>query len=93
MAINQTGIAIVIKAWLPTGKTLDEQFEALSLVKSAHETGDYSALLATSSIEEVKTEQKNRRVEDKPATLATTRAEPASANDGAAEPDTEDQAE
>lgn len=64
MATNQTGIAIVIKAWLPAGKTLDEQFEALSLVKSAHETGDYSALLAAARVEEVKTEQKTRRMEE-----------------------------
>lgn len=64
MATNQTGIAIVIKAWLPAGKTLDEQFEALSIVKQAHETGDYSALLAASSVEEVKTEQKTRRMAD-----------------------------
>jgi hypothetical protein len=63
MAQNQTGIAIVIKAWLPAGKTLDEQFEALSIVKQAHSTGDYSPLLAAASVEEVKTEQKTRRVE------------------------------
>ena len=40
MAINQSGIAITIKAFLPTGKTLDEQFAALLVVKTAHETGD-----------------------------------------------------
>ncbi|RWF74520.1 MAG: hypothetical protein E5X15_09935 [Mesorhizobium sp.] len=65
---NQTGIAIVIKAFLPTGKSLDEQFEALSIVKTAHETSDYSALLKAASIEEVKTEQKTRRIEDQPQT-------------------------
>lgn len=70
MATNQTGIAIVIKAWLPAGKTLDEQFEALSIVKTAHETGDYSALLAASSVEEVKTEQKTRRMADPVAEAA-----------------------
>lgn len=63
---NQTGIAIVIKAWLPTGKTLDEQFTALSIVKAAHESGDYAALLAASKIEGVQTEQKTRRIEDAP---------------------------
>lgn len=63
MAVNQTGIAITIKAWLPTGKTFDEQFEALSLVKDAHATGDYSKVLAASKIDEVKAEQKVRRIE------------------------------
>lgn len=63
MAQNQTGIAIVIKAFLPTGKTLDETFAALSIVKQAHETGDYAPLLAAAKVEEVKTEQKTRRIE------------------------------
>lgn len=61
---NQTGIAIVVKAFLPTGKTMDEQFNALSIVKTAHETGDYAPLLAAASVEEVKAEQKTRRIDD-----------------------------
>lgn len=61
---NQTGIAITIKAFLPTGKTLDEVFAALSIVKDAHATGDYSAVLRAALVEEAKTEQKTRRVED-----------------------------
>lgn len=76
MATNQTGIAIVIKAWLPAGKTLDEQFEALSIVKQAHATGDYAPLLAAASVEEVKTEQKTRRVEIAPTTEEPADAEP-----------------
>ena len=60
---NQNGIAITIKGFLPTGKTLDETFAALSIVKQAHETGDYAPLLAAAKVEEVKTEQKTRRVE------------------------------
>lgn len=68
---NVTGIAIVVKAFLPTGKTLDEQFAALSIVKEAHETGDYAALLAAAKIDEVKTEQKTRRVENAPQVEAT----------------------
>lgn len=64
MAINQSGIAIVVKAFLPTGKTLDEQFAALSIVKAAHETGDYAALLKAAQDVEVKTEAKTRRVEE-----------------------------
>lgn len=63
MATNQTGIAIVIKAFLPTGKTLDETYAALTVVKTAHETGNYAPLLALAKIDEVKTEQKTRRVE------------------------------
>lgn len=66
MATNVSGIAIVIRAFLPTGKTLDEQFAALSLVKDAHASGDYSTLLKAAQIDEVKTEQKVRRVEDAP---------------------------
>ena len=61
---NQSGIAITIKAFLPTGKTLDEQFAALSIVKDAHESGDYTALLKAAGVDEVKTEQKTRRIED-----------------------------
>lgn len=64
---NVNGIAIVIKAFMPTGKTLDEQFAALSAVEAAHETGDYASLLANAKIEEVKTEQKTRRVEARAA--------------------------
>ncbi|WP_147377576.1 hypothetical protein [Mesorhizobium waimense] len=58
----------MIKAFLPTGRTIDEQFAALSIVKTAHETGDYSALLQASTVEEVKTEQKTRRIEDQTQT-------------------------
>lgn len=61
---NQTGIAITITAFLPTGKTLNEQFEALSIVKTAHETGDYAALLSASQDVLVKTENKTRRIPD-----------------------------
>lgn len=66
MASHQTGIAIHIKAFLPTGKSLDEQFAALSLVKEAHASGDYAALLAAATVDAVKTEPKTRRVEDQP---------------------------
>lgn len=66
MAINQTGIAITVKAFLPIGKTLDEQLAALTLVKTAHETGDYAPVLKAAIVEEVKSEQKVRRM-DAPA--------------------------
>lgn len=75
---NQTGIAIVIKAFLPTGKTLDEQFNALSIVKEAHATGDYATLLKAATVEDVKTEQKTRRIEDQ----QTTTQEPATETHG-----------
>lgn len=74
MAKNQTGIAIVIKAFLPTGSTIDEQFTALSIVKDAHASGDYTALLKAAKVEEVKTEQKTRRVDDEPATTESNTA-------------------
>lgn len=63
MAIHQTGIAIVIKGFLPMGSSIDEQFQALSIVKAAHESGDYSKLLKVAHDVEVKTENKTRRVE------------------------------
>jgi hypothetical protein len=66
MATNQPGVAIVIKAWLPVEGDLEAQIAALSLVKQAHETGDYSALLASAKVDEVKTEQKTRRIETAP---------------------------
>ena len=63
MATNQPGIAITIKAWLPVEGPLEAQIEALTMVKQAHETGDYAPLLAAATIDEVKSEQRTRRVE------------------------------
>lgn len=60
--VNQTGIAISIKAFLPFGKDIDSHFQALSLLKAAHESGDYSEVLKVASIDAVKAEQKTRRV-------------------------------
>ena len=57
----ENGIAITIRAFLPTGKTLDEQFAALTMMKEAHETGDYSKVLAVAKIDEIKAEPKTRR--------------------------------
>jgi len=67
MAKNITGIAISINAFLPIGSTIDSQLEALTLVKEAHASGDYSNLLAAATVDKVKTEQKTRRVEEVPA--------------------------
>lgn len=64
MATNQQGIAITIKAWLPTGKTLDEQLGALTLVKNAHASGKYAELLEAAKIEAVQTDSKTRRIDE-----------------------------
>lgn len=79
MAKNQTGIAIVVKAWLPLGKPLEEQIAALQLVQDAHSKGDYTALLNAAKVEEVKTEQRTRRMDEPepaadPIQFATARA-------------------
>lgn len=87
MAQMQTGVAIHIKAFLPTGKTIEEQFKALSIVKDAHESGDYCTLLTAATIEEVKTETKTRRQGEAPATEAAAEDEPATEQ----EPDTVDE--
>lgn len=68
MATNQTGIAIVIRAFLPTGKTVEEHHAALTMMMKAHETKDYSEVLKASDISDVKAEPKTRRIEtDEPA--------------------------
>lgn len=67
MARNQTGLAITIKAFLVLKPNdINQNLAALTLAKEAHETGNYSALIAAASIDEVKVEQKSRRVEDAP---------------------------
>ncbi len=85
MAQNQTGIAIVIRAFIPMGKSLDDQLTALTLVKDAHETGDYSKVLAAATIDDVKAEQKTRRGKDNDAASAPENdpdfAEPSPATD------------
>jgi hypothetical protein len=63
MAVNQSGVAITIKAFLPTGKTLDEQFNALSIVRDAKESGNYDLLLSCAEDVSIKTEAKTRRLE------------------------------
>lgn len=69
MATNQTGIAIIIKAWLPVSGPISEQITKLQMVEAAHSTGDYAELLKAASVEDIKTEQKTRRVEDAPTTI------------------------
>lgn len=65
---NQTGIAIVIKAWLPVSGSISEQIAKLQLVETAHASGDYAELLKAATVEDIKTEQKTRRIEDQPQT-------------------------
>ncbi len=75
MARNQNGLAISIKAFIPMrANDLDQNLTVLTLAKTAHETGDYAALIAAASIDEVKVEQRSRRVEDAPEAPAA--AEP-----------------
>lgn len=66
---NQTGIAIVIKAFLPIGKSFDEQFAAMKKVNDAHESGEYGDVLTACGPDniEIKAERKTRRVDDTPA--------------------------
>ena len=84
MAINQNGIAISLKAFVPMGKTIDEQLEVLMLVKQCHETGNYAPLLERAIVDAVKAEQKTRRVED-PVEQAQGEATEATAADVSAE--------
>jgi len=66
VATNQTGISIIIKAWLPVTGSFKEQIASLQMVEAAHASGDYAELLKSASVEDIKTEQKTRRVEDAP---------------------------
>lgn len=63
---NQNGIFITIKAWLPVTGPISEQIAKLQLVETAHATSDYAPLLAAATVEDVKAEQKTRRIEDQP---------------------------
>jgi len=64
MAKNQSGVEITIKAFLPTGKTVDQQFTALTLIKEAKETGDFSAMIGACEDVSIKTTVRSRRVEE-----------------------------
>jgi hypothetical protein len=66
MARTQAGLVISIKAFIPLTRDLNQNLEALTLAKQAHESGDYSALIAAAQVDEVKVEQRSRRVEDAP---------------------------
>lgn len=61
---NQNGIFIVLKAWLPVTGSISEQIAKLQMVEKAHASGDYAELLGAAKVEEIKTEQKTRRVEE-----------------------------
>lgn len=70
MAKNEKGVAIVVKAWLPVGETIEEVSAALTKVTTAHVTGDYAGLIGKAKVDEVKTDLKTRRVEDAPEPVA-----------------------
>jgi hypothetical protein len=61
---NINVLEIKIKAHLPVGKGLEEAHAALTLAKTAQDTGDYSDLLKAASILEVSVDQKTRRIPD-----------------------------
>lgn len=61
---NVNVLEIKIKAHLPVGKTIEKAHAALTLAKTAQETGDYSDLLAGATILEVTVDQKTRRYID-----------------------------
>lgn len=68
MARSKTGLAITIKAFLTLKPNdLEQNLAALTLAKEAHETGDYSKLIAAAEIDSVGVAQKTRRVDDEPA--------------------------
>lgn len=61
---NVNVLEIKIKAHLPVGKSLEEAHTALTLAKTAQETGDYSDLLKAASILDVTVDQRTRRIVD-----------------------------
>ena len=65
MAHIQNGLSITIKAFIQLKpRDLNHQLEMLTLAKQAHETGDYAALISAAQINEVRVEQKSRKVDD-----------------------------
>jgi hypothetical protein len=59
---NVNVLEVKMKVWLPVGKTVEEAHAALTLAKTAQETGDYSALLAASKVVSATVEQRTRRI-------------------------------
>lgn len=59
---NLNTLQIKIKAQLPVGTTLGDAHAALTLAKTAQETGDYSELLKAATILDVSVDQKTVRV-------------------------------
>ena len=61
---NVNVLEIKIKAHLPVGKTIEEAHNALTVAKTAQETGDYRELIDMATILEVTVNQKTRRIAD-----------------------------
>jgi len=59
---NVNVLEIKIKAHLPVGKSLEEAHAALTLAKTAQETGDYRELLNAAMILDVTVDQRTRRI-------------------------------
>lgn len=70
---NVRGIVISVKAFLPLTGSLDQQIEALTAVKEANASGNYLDLFKSAGIviDEVKAEEKTRRVAATEAAPAT----------------------
>ncbi|NJL06845.1 MAG: hypothetical protein HC900_00215 [Methylacidiphilales bacterium] len=56
-------IALTIKASIQVGRDMDAHLAALTAIKEAHESGDYTKVLAMATIDAVKSEQKTRRID------------------------------
>lgn len=59
---NLNVLEIKIKAYLPVGKSLEEAHAALTLAKTAQESGDYRELLNVATVLDVSVEQRTRRI-------------------------------
>lgn len=86
MAKTKQIIDLGIKAHIPIAGGIDEQAEVLNMLKDAHKTGDYSAVLARATIDGVKAETKRRRFDAaepaaKPEPQAETQTEPSGEDD------------
>ncbi len=81
MARHLQVIEISIKAHIVVDRDMNKQLEALTALKAAHESGDYSKVIAMATVDAVKAQQKSRRFEDAPA------IEPSDDNHGAATTD------
>ncbi|WP_026793170.1 hypothetical protein [Pleomorphomonas oryzae] len=67
MAKHVQIIALAIKGYIIVDRDMGKQLEALTALRDAHTSGDYSKVIAMATIDAVKAEQKSRRFDDAPA--------------------------